>query len=305
MLISGSLSDDVAAASCVIRPLRNLVTSDNQNVVLEALADVEARAAPILTRPTASPSCGYYFTSAVQGLRARHVLAEIALSAARGGVDGDIVRLTKHLHADPPIAHVLVEAYVGAFLFGAWSTIETLVFATNAIGVALDPTGFDSLETTTSLRRVAPSRVTKEHAAAYQRWLPRFTAAFASRLQLVNDLREHHNASKHRHATFGGGRMAMGAALATGINRARAVGDEQSAVNLLERGFRNSGVLEVRVLKEPHIARAERSGHALPPGVTIPTGAILGEPTVPLEPIVDGWREALAAMLGALRDDLA
>ena len=66
-------------------------------------------------------------------------------------------------------APVLVDAYVSAFMFAAWSTIETSVFAANALGYAIDPSGFRTLIDAKSLRDISPDDVlitSKKYRAA-------------------------------------------------------------------------------------------------------------------------------------------
>lgn len=264
---------------------------DGGHTVLAGFHDLEDVARPLFAQPGVSTSAGFYFASGLAGLRARHALAELALGAAAGGPSGDTVALAAAILPNPPIAPVLIEAYASAFLFGAWSCVETAVFAANALGAAVAPSEFASVDNTKALGRVdiAAVRDPKRRKGAYECYFPRFTRELLTQ-SVVRELEDHHNASKHREATVGGWTGAMRGGLDVGES--------------MQTGLLRSGASEIRLRAQPKTARAERSPPTLPPGVFLPSGVILPEPTVSMTPIVTAWRELLAALGSGLRADV-
>lgn len=99
---------------------------------------------------------------------------------------------------------------MSAFLFGAWSTIETSTFAANALGCAFDEAMFSSLMTS-AVREVDPRQVLppnknnhRSKHGAFVKTLPDYTQAMVGAAEVVSELHEQHVASKHRYSSMTG-----------------------------------------------------------------------------------------------------
>ena len=107
-----------------------------------------------------------------------------------------------------PTAQFLVDAHVSSFLFGAWSTIECLVYAANALGYAVAPDDFLSVDDAKQLRRISPLDLYgRDRRPGYERHLANFTHAMVSHERVLNRLSDLHSVSKHRRAVAAGGTM--------------------------------------------------------------------------------------------------
>lgn len=268
------------------RPDDAVLASDARDLRDWFLAAQTAEA--IFARPqdaAAAAESFYYFRAAMSGLSGRHALAEAMLGALGGGASRSITEVTRHVYPDAPNALVMMEAYVSGFLFAAWSTFETTAFAVNALGYALEPQSFADLRSSKRLRGVSPSNVRGN--ARVTVLFPAYTAALDRRWTDIERLDDHHSASKHRHATLMGATFPLST-----VGTLEALSDITAAPQ------------EVRLPAQPRVARAERQGHVLPAGVTIPADAIVNEPTVSLAGLAVGWRSALGELGAAFRADV-
>lgn len=175
------------------------------------LIELPQAAQAIFARPGATRTADYYFNDGIQSACARHALAETMIGMLRGEHGtGDLVAVATGYMRSPPVAHVLVEAYVAGFLFAAWSTIENIVFAANALGLAARPSGgFEVVTDKKALKRIGPAQLIspdpKKLSPAYPAHLPRLHAAFLAHVGGLRRLQAQHNASKHRSSTMLGG----------------------------------------------------------------------------------------------------
>ncbi|MFO0681437.1 MAG: hypothetical protein U0234_05270 [Sandaracinus sp.] len=256
---------------------------------------VQEHARPILARDTHGHS-GQAFAESVQAIFARYALAEIALGRTRGDTSGSIVAPLAGLITPVPVAPVLIEAYVSAFLFAAVSTLDATAFAMNALGNAIVPSpnpkrikkqphAFYIVTCEDDLRDVSMHAVATGARVGFAAHFPEVAAVLTTSWSRVGDLLDQHSVSKHRGVT------------ATGWSPAIPVrfGDMDGMQRTLQEG----GALSVRLRDEPKAAYGARPQHP-----QLPAGAIATTVSVPLSPIVDGWRLLVGDLGVALRKDV-
>ena len=181
---------------------------------------VESLGRDFMSRPGVVGSATYEFNSGMRGLHARYAGAEVALATL---TVPDLVGSVQQVIPRPPLAWVLVDTYVSLFLFSAWSSIECLAYAVNALGFSISPGDFCDIDSERGLRGIAPKIIVGPQALpGFPRHFPSLTSCLVARSSDVQVLQQQHNVSKHRRAVAAGGQVndRMRKALA------RAMGDD-------------------------------------------------------------------------------
>lgn len=248
---------------------------------LEKLGGKVLRASP--TRGSNVEGAEGAFVAGMRGMLARYVGAEIAIRRLDGDQHEELRTLLPHIARIGTV--VSVDMYVSAFLFGAWSSFETLVYAANGIGRVLDHAGFAQPGSGISphhvLGRTPPAKPAPP-LPGYERTLPEFSAAMRTREQFLSDLKDQHDVSKHRHAVTPTGEI------------------DVSFLNALAPEIRDA--LTPRALHYGSWRKLGLSRDVRTVGPRAPNKPAL--PARPLDEFVLGWREALHATLAALERDL-
>lgn len=256
---------------------------------------VQDHAGPILGRDLHGHS-GQAFGESVQAIFARYALAEIALGRTRGDASGSIVAPLAGLITPVPVAPVLIEAYVSAFLFAAVSTLDATAFAMNALGNAIAPSphakrikkqphAFYIVTCEDDLRDVSMHAVATGGRAGFAAHFPEAVAVLTTSWSGVGDLVDQHSVSKHRGVTAAGWAPAIPVRF----------GDIEG----MQRTVQEGGALSVRLRDEPKAPYGGRPQHP-----QVPVGAIATTVSVPLSPIVDRWRLLVRDLGVALRADV-
>lgn len=137
----------------------------------------------------------------------------------RGGLYGFYARLygvQRHyfeVHAWLPRVRIPTdtEYHLASILFQMDSALECLIFALNSLGWVVMPAGFRDVTDAKALRRIGPLDIlgdaTKTIAplAGYQTVFPTIQGAWQNEAQLIAQVRDLHDVSKHRHIIFVGG----------------------------------------------------------------------------------------------------
>lgn len=233
-------------------------------------------------RPGVPAACPYEFRTGMRGAYARHAIAEMALGALR---EPDLVTAALRLMPAPtPEAMGLTEAHVSTFLFGAWSTVETLVYAANALGFAIAPHAFRSLEVASELRATSPNDVwggnTKKAPPGYALHFPRMRQAFLDHETALRFIECTHSVSKHRRPVMTGGDMDLPGLDAIPV---------EYRDYALQAAIARRPMQRVYLDPDPKSPLESRDREAAP---------------VTLDDAAAGWRTALRAVLQGLSDDV-
>lgn len=110
---------------------------------------------------------------------------------------------------------VETEYHVASIFFGMDSAIECFVFMLNALGYGANNSGFRDVGDPAALRRVSPNDVLGNPAssgatqplAGYGIVFPTLQTYWQSKNPLIRMIMEQHDASKHRHTTYSGGKL--------------------------------------------------------------------------------------------------
>lgn len=107
----------------------------------------------------------------------------------------------------------MTEYHLSTILFHMDSTLECMVFALNALGYAIDSTQFRDVTKASELRRIFPSNIIGKPpgyangvVAGYTSYFPSLSTHWRQNRELILMISEQHDVSKHRSATFEGGR---------------------------------------------------------------------------------------------------
>lgn len=107
----------------------------------------------------------------------------------------------------------MTEYHLSTILFHMDSTLECMVFALNALGYAIDSTQFRDVTKASELRRIFPSNIIgkpPDYAdgvlAGYTSYFPSLSTYWRQNRELILMTSNQHDVSKHRSATFEGGR---------------------------------------------------------------------------------------------------
>lgn len=99
-----------------------------------------------------------------------------------------------------------IESQLSSLLFNMDSALECLVFAANALGGAAEPTGFWDVASDKELRRIGPNDLLLDPGRpGYTRVFPNLRELWRSRAELIRDIMDQHDVSKHREVTWIGG----------------------------------------------------------------------------------------------------
>lgn len=109
------------------------------------------------------------------------------------------------------------EYHLAAILFQMDSALECLVFALNALGWVVMPSGFHDLTATTSQKRITPRDILGDviktppllPLAGYKQVFPTVQEVWKGEASLIAQLRDLHDVSKHRRTIFVGGQLRM------------------------------------------------------------------------------------------------
>ncbi|HUX02950.1 MAG: hypothetical protein WBD63_03540 [Phycisphaerae bacterium] len=138
----------------------------------------------------------------------------------RGGLYGFYTRLygvQRHyfeVHAWLPGVRIQnAEYHLASILFQMDSALECLTFALNSLGWVVMPAGFRDVTDAKALKRISPLDIlgdaTKNPPIAplpgYQRVFPTIRGAWQNEAQLIAQVRDLHDVSKHRRTIFVGG----------------------------------------------------------------------------------------------------
>lgn len=217
----------------------------------------------------------------MRGACARHAIAEMALGALR---EPDLVTAAlRSMPAPSPVSLVLTEAHLSTFLFGAWSTVETLVYATNALGFAVAPHAFRSLDVASELRATSPNDVwdkARKPTPGYALHFPLMRQAFFDHETALRFIECTHSASKHRRPVMVGGDM--------DLSDLDALPDEFRE-RARQRASMRRSMQRVYLDPDPKRPLVESEDRAAP---------------VLLDDVATGWRTALGAVLQGLCSDI-
>lgn len=261
--------------------------STQPTLALRAFDSVDALADALFKKMKATDACRYEFGAAFRGMRARAASVDLALGAL---AQPDLVGHAQTLVPTAPAAQVLVDTYVAQVLFGIWSTFECMVFGINALGCAVDPTDFHSVETTASLKKVDPNNVFGGGAGrparpGYAMHFPKWNGVFDANKAVLARLNDCHNISKHRHAAAAGGTVHPGF-----IEKLKpSIGEGPAMIAAMARAT----WIEILLESELGVALPERS-----PSAT--TGVLLDELVAEYRRVVREAGEALIIDLTAL-----
>ncbi len=108
----------------------------------------------------------------------------------------------------PPVPLEAREHHIAAMLFCMDSAMECLVFALNALGQAIDKSAFRDISSRQALKGIAPRDVFGAKAlSGYGRLFPMFQAEWVKEAELIQQIADNHDVSKHRHSVFHGGTL--------------------------------------------------------------------------------------------------
>ena len=109
--------------------------------------------------------------------------------------------------------NVVWESYAGVLFFAMDSSLECFTYALNALGYLLSPADFVDIRNDEKLKRITPANLldppTKRNAAgsahaACLKWFPRVCAHWSGNRELLAQIIEYHDATKHRHSAVVG-----------------------------------------------------------------------------------------------------
>ena len=140
----------------------------------------------------------------------------------RGGLYGFYARLygVQHhyldVHAWIPRVRIPTETeyHLASILFQMDSALECLTFALNALGWVVISTGFREVTDAKALKRIGPLDILGDPTkippvapmAGYKQVFPTIQGAWQSESQLIAQIRDLHDVSKHRRTIFVGGK---------------------------------------------------------------------------------------------------
>ena len=135
----------------------------------------------------------------------------------RGGLYGFYARLygvQRHyfeVHAWLPRIRIPIdtEYHLASILFHMVSALECLTFALNSFGWIVMPAGFRDVREAKALKEISPRDIlggaTQTPMAGYQKVFPTVQGAWQNEAQLIAQVRDLHDVSKHRRTIFVGG----------------------------------------------------------------------------------------------------
>jgi hypothetical protein len=85
------------------------------------------------------------------------------------------------------------------------SALECCTFALNAVGGAIKPGEFRSIEDPKALRQISPADIMGATLPGYLTVVPSVVDLWKSKAELVQIIRDNHDVSKHRTSSFTGG----------------------------------------------------------------------------------------------------
>ena len=109
--------------------------------------------------------------------------------------------------------NVVWESYAGVLFFAMDSSLECFAYALNALGYLIGPGEFIDITTDEKLKRISPANLldppTKSNAlhSSYgpcRRTFPKICAHWSANRDLVAQITEYHDATKHRHSAVVG-----------------------------------------------------------------------------------------------------
>jgi hypothetical protein len=112
--------------------------------------------------------------------------------------------------------NVVWESYAGVLFFAMDSSLECFTYGLNALGYLLSPCDFFDITTDENLKRITPANLldppTKSNAthSAFEPCLkvfPRICAHWSANRDLLAQIIEYHDATKHRHSAVVGQRL--------------------------------------------------------------------------------------------------
>jgi hypothetical protein len=100
-----------------------------------------------------------------------------------------------------------IEAMLGSLFFNMASGIECFVFAINSLGYAINPGDFVDISNNVKLRRINPVNIIGDKPLpGYKKYFTQTEEFIFSNKELIKLITDQHNVSKHRRATFQGGK---------------------------------------------------------------------------------------------------
>jgi len=143
----------------------------------------------------------------------------------RGGLYGFYARMygvQRHyyeVHAWLPRVRIPTETeyHLSSILFQMDSALECLAFALNALGWIVMPAGFRDVTDAKALKRISPLDIVGDATktppiaplAGFQTVFPTIQGAWQNEAQLIAQIRELHDVSKHRRTIFVGGQARL------------------------------------------------------------------------------------------------
>lgn len=143
----------------------------------------------------------------------------------RGGLYGFYARLYgvqlhySEVHAWLPRARITAETeyHLASILFQMDSALECLIFALNSLGWVVMPAGFRDVTDTKALKRISPLDILGDATktppiaplAGYQTVFPAIQGAWQNEAQLITQVRDLHDVSKHRRTIYVGGQARL------------------------------------------------------------------------------------------------
>ena len=121
-------------------------------------------------------------------------------------------------------------------LFCMDSAIECFVFMLNALGHAVDRSGFRDISSDRDLRRISPDDIlgaNKPERAGYARLFPELQSHWKNKNDLIQLIFENHDVTKHRHQALVGGKYRLDPP--EGFTRASGYRTIQSCKGFLDR----------------------------------------------------------------------
>jgi hypothetical protein len=192
----------------------------------------------------------------------------------RGGLYGFYARLygvQRHyfeVHAWLPRVRIPTETeyHLASILFHMDSALECITFALNALGWIAMPAGFRDLTDAKALKRITPFDILGDatrtapiaHLSGYQKVFPTVQGAWQNEAQLIAQVRDLHDVSKHRRTIYVGGQGRLDPP--DGFFEALGLPEDADRHGLL------SPMAEVILMDDPKLPRVRRTPQAVRQG---------------------------------------
>ncbi len=156
-----------------------------------------------------------HFINGLDGLRARILGVEIHYYQIRSWGLVDLIFQSGIAHKTRELfLYELTEYHLSSMLFNMDSAVECIVYMLNALGYVANPIQFKDVTDETKLAQIFPWNILGkqkkddkvEFVEGYKNYFPSLKSYWCENKDLIRQIADQHNVSKHRSSIFSGGK---------------------------------------------------------------------------------------------------